>query len=244
MNNKTQPMAIPMKFRNPETGELNSDALLRSYLELEKKLGAGGVPPSATSGPASADFPEQEEPTPEQAELKALGVPETPEQYRIEILEDFLERDPELEAVLHRAGFTEEQAQLVYDLAAEKLAPLMISVVQAARGSGDQSRLETEFGGADRWKEMRRQMRKWGERNLPPGAVEHLASSYDGVMAIHRMMSAGDEPGIAKGGEGGEGLSEQQLKRLMMDPRYWRDRDPSLVGKVQSGFRQLYPTGN
>ena len=238
MNKENQPITIPAKFRNPQTGDLNSDALLRSYLELEKKLGAGGA--SATPNAAA---PGKAEPTPEQAELKALGVPETPEQYRIEILEDFLERDPELEAVLHRAGFTEEQAQLVYDLAAEKLAPLMISVVQAARGSGDQSRLETEFGGADRWKEMRRQMRKWGERNLPPGAVEHLASSYDGVMAIHRMMSAGDEPGIAKGGEGGEGLSEQQLKRLMMDPRYWRDRDPSLVGKVQSGFRQLYPTG-
>ena len=225
MNKENQQITIPAKFRNPQTGELNSEALLRSYLELEKKLGAGVASPTSiptptanpTANPAGAGKAES---VPEQAELKALGVPETPEQYRIEILEDFLERDPELEAVLHRAGFTEEQAQLVYDLAAEKLAPLMISVVQAARGSGDQSRLETEFGGPDRWKEMRRQMRKWGERNLPHGAVEHLASSYDGVMAIHRMMSAGDEPGIAKGGEGGEGLSEQQLKRLMMDPRY------------------------
>ncbi len=62
-------------------------------------------------------------------------------------------------------------------------------------------------------------------------------------MAEHRMMGAGDEAGRTKGGDGGEPLSEEQLKRLMNDPRYWRDHDPALTRKVQNGFKQLYPDG-
>ena len=31
-------MSIPEKFRDPETGALRSEALLKSYVELEKRL--------------------------------------------------------------------------------------------------------------------------------------------------------------------------------------------------------------
>lgn len=227
-------MNIPQKFKDPATGEVNVATLLRSYQELERKLGQGQAP-GGDNGPALE--------LDQAAMLKALGVPDTPEQYRIDILEDYLERDMEMEAVLHRAGFTEAQVQLVYDLAAEKLAPLIVEVVQAARGAGDSARLEAHFGGPERWKEIRRQMRKWGQKNLPGDAFNSLCSSFDGVMAVHRMMAAGDEPGLTKGGDRGEPLSEEQLKRLMNDPRYWRDHDPALTRKVQNGFKQLYPDG-
>lgn len=36
-------------------------------------------------------------------------------------------------------------------------------------------------------------------------------------------------------------LSENQLKELMRDPRYWRDRDPEIIEKVRQGFRRLFP---
>ncbi|MDF1750833.1 MAG: hypothetical protein P1V34_18365 [Alphaproteobacteria bacterium] len=228
----SQDMAVPPKFLDAATGEVNVGALLRSYQELERKLGQG-------QGAAQTPSPELDQ----AAMLKALGVPDTPEQYRIDILEDYLERDMEMEAVLHQAGFTEAQVQLVYDLAAEKLAPLIVEVVQAARGAGDSARLEAHFGGPERWKEIRRQMRKWGQKNLPGDAFNSLCSSFDGIMAVHRMMAAGDEPGLTKGGDRGEPLSEDQLKRVMNDPRYWRDHDPALTRKVQNGFKQLYPDG-
>lgn len=222
------PTTAPKKFIDPKTGALDVDALLASYTELERKLGSGAT--------ASPDTPDET--------LQALGVPETPEQYRIEILEDYLERDPEMEMVLHQAGFTEEQVQLVYDLAAERLAPLILQVVSAARGAGDAARLEGHFGGKERWKGIQRQLRKWGEKNLPTDAYHALCCSYDGVLALHRMMGSGGEPGLANGGDTGEALSEQQLRRMMNDPRYWRDHDPALARKVQQGFKQLYPGGN
>ena len=35
-------------------------------------------------------------------------------------------------------------------------------------------------------------------------------------------------------------LSNNDLKNMMRDPRYWRDQDPELVEKVREGFRRLY----
>ena len=37
--------------------------------------------------------------------------------------------------------------------------------------------------------------------------------------------------------------AEAELRALMRDPRYWRDRDPQVVDAVSQGFRQLYPEG-
>lgn len=224
---------IPRKFLDAKTGAVNLDGLVQSYRSLEKRLSQQDPSPSAVAAPAMS----------REEALRVLGVPETPEQYRVEILEDFLDRDPEMEALLHQAGFTEEQVQLVYDLAAERLAPLMAEVVQAARGAGDSARLEAHFGGPQRWKETQRQLKKWGEKKLPPDAFNALCCSYDGVLALHRMMGAGDEPGLTHGGDSGDALNEAQLKRLMNDPRYWRDHDTTLTRKVEQGFKRLYPGG-
>ncbi|MDF1750832.1 MAG: hypothetical protein P1V34_18360 [Alphaproteobacteria bacterium] len=37
--------------------------------------------------------------------------------------------------------------------------------------------------------------------------------------------------------------AEQQLRQMMRDPRYWRDRDPQVLNAVSEGFKQLYPEG-
>jgi hypothetical protein len=34
---------------------------------------------------------------------------------------------------------------------------------------------------------------------------------------------------------------EEEVRVLMRDPRYWRDRDPAIVARVREGFRRLYP---
>lgn len=38
-------------------------------------------------------------------------------------------------------------------------------------------------------------------------------------------------------------LNEEELRRLMEDPRYWRDNDPDVVQQVNDGFKKLYPDG-
>lgn len=36
-------------------------------------------------------------------------------------------------------------------------------------------------------------------------------------------------------------LTEEQLVNLMRDPRYWKQRDPTILAKVADGFKRLYP---
>lgn len=35
-------------------------------------------------------------------------------------------------------------------------------------------------------------------------------------------------------------LAEYDLKKMMRDPRYWRDQEPEIVERVRAGFRKLY----
>ena len=35
--------------------------------------------------------------------------------------------------------------------------------------------------------------------------------------------------------------SEESLRKMMRDPRYWRERDPEIIQKVTKGFSRLYP---
>lgn len=32
---------------------------------------------------------------------------------------------------------------------------------------------------------------------------------------------------------------EEELRAMMRDPRYWRDRDPNIIRRVSEGFRKL-----
>lgn len=38
----------------------------------------------------------------------------------------------------------------------------------------------------------------------------------------------------------GRAPDEEALRRMMRDPRYWRDKDPTILNQVSEGFRRLY----
>lgn len=216
------PPAVPEKFRDPETGAVRVEALLKSYLELERKLSSpGGERPDL---------------------LKAPGVPEGPEGYCIACDHGLFEPDPAINGRLHGAGFTPEQAQLVYDLAAERLVPLIQELAAEFQAEREVERLSAQFGGAERWREVSRQLHAWAVKNLPPAAVEGLSTTYEGVMALHRMMTGAEPAALTMPAGTSPGGGEVELQALMRDPRYWRDRDPAVVSRVTDGFQRLYPT--
>lgn len=166
-------------------------------------------------------------------------VPESHEDYCLQC--NGRQPDPEVNAVLHRAGFTNDQAQLVYDLAERYVVPELEASRRGLEAATVRGRLEEYFGGTERWGRVSRQLGDWGRAHLPEDVMEALSSSFEGVLALHRMMAA-EEPGIAnRDGGNGDGLDEAKLKKLMADSRYWRDQDPALVAKVREGFQRLYP---
>ncbi len=202
---------IPEKFKDAETGGLKTDALLQSYRELEKRLSQS---PSA---------------------------PKTPEEYCIDCSHGLFESDAEVNKRLHAKGFTDDQAQEVYNLAAEKMLPMIMQITADFQADREVEKLVNHFGGPDKWKEVSRQLLAFGKKNLAPDVLESLSASHEGVLALHRMMQS-DEPGIKRAGSGKQAgaADEGELQGMMRDPRYWRDRDPSYVAKVTEGFQKIY----
>jgi hypothetical protein len=206
------PDGLPEKFWDAKSNAVRLDSLIRSYGELERRLG----------GPREADLP-----------ASADG-------YQITLASDALSIDAETNQKLHEAGFTNRQAQLVYDLAHEKLAPLLEDAAGELDRQRQLDRLGAEFGGEDKWRLVSRQIAAWGDRNFPPDVFAALSSTADGVLAMHKLMASG-EPALGGGNHSSEGGgNDADLRGLMRDPRYWRDRDPATVQKVRSGFRALY----
>jgi hypothetical protein len=84
-----------------------------------------------------------------------------------------------------------------------------------------------------------RQLVQYGQQTLPPDVLDSLSSSYDGVLALYNMMK-GKEPVISSGAGQESESGERKLQKMMRDPKYWKERDPSFVAEVTEQFKKLY----
>ncbi|MCR6633155.1 MAG: hypothetical protein NVV74_25675 [Magnetospirillum sp.] len=224
-----RPEQVPEKFWDPRSGAIRTDALLRAYLDLERRMHSMVRVPGPDSGDDEL-----------YAFRTALGIPESPDGYRIETRHELLTSDPTVNRRLHEACFTPGQAQLVYDLAHDCVLPALTRMDEEYQQRRHLDRLKDHFGGDARWSETARQVSAWGKANLPEEVYQALAKSPEGVMALERMMASG-EPAMGRAlAPKDEALSETELKRMMQDPRYWKKRDPAFIDKVSAGFRRLY----
>lgn len=214
---ETHPQApgwLPEKFWDTATGTVRIEALARSYNELERLMSSG-------------------------AHHAAARLPDGPDGYELDV-DDLLNVDADVNQRLFSAGFSNDQAQLVYDLAAEHLLPMVQQITSEADDTMQMNRVLEHFGGASRFEAIRPQLRAWGQANLKPELFQTLAGSAEGVIALHAMMQ-NREPGLNGVSAPMGSAGEADLKRMMADPRYWRDREPTYVSQVREGFRQLYP---
>lgn len=227
---EVRPADVPEKFWDAEAGCIRTDALLRSYVELERRLGR------------SVPKPENEDDI-EAIErlLGVLGRPTAPDGYAIEAPHALLSPDPSLNEVLHAAGFTQRQAQLVYDLAAERLLPVIEEASAELEASRQIDRLQRHFGGPEAWRTTSAQIKAFAEANLPAELHVALSGSYEGVIALYEMMRKAEPEIVGQAGSGQLAVTEDSLRELIRDPRYWRDRDPEIVQRVTAGYRSLFP---
>lgn len=203
---------IPTKFKDPQTGEVRVDALARSYAELEKKLSS------------------------------APSAPKSHEDYCIDCPHGLFTPDIDVNKRLHEKGFTQDQAQEVYNLAAEKLMSMMLEIAADMQADREVEKLIAHFGGVEKWKEISRQLLAFGQKNMPADVLDNLASSYEGVLALYAMMD-GKEPKMQRGGATTGAADDKELASMMRDPRYWKFKDPAFIAKVTEGYQRLYGKG-
>ena len=206
---------IPDKFLDDD-GELKTKDLLKSYLELEKKMSAG----KSQTG---------------------LTIPKSADQYQLTMKSPLIQEDPQINEILFKNGFSNEQAQIVYDLAAEKVIPLLQSLMDDVSADNELKALEEAFGGPEQFNIIARQISAWGEKHLDQKTFNSLSSTKDGILTMYKMMQGNLESPLIQGhGRITSQDDENSLKKLMQDPKYWRDQDPELLKRVEDGFKRLY----
>lgn len=222
-----RPADIPEKFWDAELHELRVDALLKSYRELERRLSQRAAPPSP-------DADEEER----RRWREMMDIPDGPDGYEITPKHEIASADPEVNRLLHEAGFSRAQVQLVYDLAAERLLPLIAEAAEQFEAERQLERLRDHFGGEERFRRVAQQLSAWGRAKLPQPVFGALSTTLEGVLAMERMMQ-GDEPAMPRDVASPDAQDEGELRKMMRDPRYWRAREPEFVKRVTEGFRRL-----
>ena len=83
------------------------------------------------------------------------------------------------------------------------------------------------------------------ESNFPEElrpTIDNLCSSADGIRVVELMMEGLKETSISGSGSPTAVLTDDKLKEMMNDPRYYSPnlRDPAFVKMVDEGFKKMY----
>lgn len=214
---------IPEKFQNQD-GTLNSDSLLKSYLALEKKIGSMiSVPDSESDDDARLKF------------NRAIGVPDDSSEYPTDELFD----DENVRKKFHEIGLTKTQVAKIYEIANEFLSPVVSDLFSARDEISAMTELKNFFGGTDKMNDAMRAINSFGQKFLPHDAFDALCATPQGIQSIYKMMQS-IEPTVQTDKNISENLSDSDLRRMMRDPKYWRDNDAEYIRKIENGFKKLY----
>jgi len=214
---------IPEKFLNKD-GTLNSEALIKSYTELEKKIGGMVSVPDEKSDEATQN-----------RFRRAIGVPESPADYPHNEMFD----DENIRAEFHKIGLTNQQVEKIYGIAQEFLSPVVSEIFSLQQEADAMSELKKFFGGDEKMRDALTQIKSFGEKFLPHEAFDELCASAQGIQGVYKMMQS-MEPHVETSGNIDEKLSDDDLRRMMRDPKYWRDHDAEYIRKIENGFKKLY----
>ena len=214
---------IPEKFLNKD-GTLNTTALLKSYSELEKKIGTMvSVPNADSDADTRAKF------------NRAIGVPNDSSEYPTNELFD----DESLREKFFEIGLTSSQVEQIYRIAEEFLTPVLSELFDVQNETNAISELKNFFGDEQKMCDALNAINSFGEKYLPRDAFETLCATPQGIRSIYAMMQT-MEPSIETNDAPQKNLTDDELRRMMRDPKYWRDMDPEYVRKIENGFKKLY----
>ncbi len=214
---------IPEKFLNQD-GTLNSESLIKSYTELEKKMSTMiSVPTAESDENVRKKF------------NRAIGVPENASEYPTNDLYD----DENLREQFLQIGLTKTQVEKIYNIANEFLSPVISDLFTAQNESNAINELKSFFGGTEKMNDALHAINAFGEKFLPRDAFDALCATPQGIQSMYKMMQS-MEPDVKTDKNETQNLTDSDLRRMMRDPKYWRDNDTEYIRKIENGFKKLY----
>lgn len=211
-----RPEWLPEKFKTPED-------LAKSYSELSQKLGA-----------KDEDIRKS---ILEEIQAEAFsGRPETAGDYK---LPDTVDAEASVDNDLLKwwsdhsfeNGYSQEEFEQGIQMYAQAVMGNEPDLEAEAAKLGDNSaaRIESASAFANKF---------FPEDALP--AIERMCETHAGILALEAIQEALKDGNFAGNTEPAAQVSERQLKEMMNDPRYWKDRDPAYIKEVTEGFQQIY----
>lgn len=128
-------------------------------------------------------------------------------------------------------GYSQEEFEKGIQMYAEAIGDTQPDIQAEAEKLGDnaEQRIEAASLFANKF---------FPEAALP--AIERMCESHEGIIALEAMMEAMKDGSFAGDTQPTAGASEKELREMMNDPRYWRERDPLFIKQVTEGFQQMY----
>lgn len=214
-----RPEWLPEKFETPEQ-------LAHSYSDLERAF-------------HSRRDEIRNEVMNELSEEHDASVPASPGDY------DMTLRDGEVEVPLPETPMTEWFREKAHQLGLgqDQFQDIVAEYMNVEALSGPA--WEDEAMELGEYADMRLdRVASWAKASLSDRAYEVFASipaSAGMVQCFEELMELNGQPAfnMMESGYFQEEISEDDLKSMQNDPRYWRDKDPAFIQKVRAGFTNL-----
>ena len=217
-----KPQYVPDKFWDPDVG-IRVEEAFKAYNELEGRMRT-----------KTEDL---------RAEIEKERLGQVPEAYKFAMPEDvkipdgieidLSENDPLLQwfnGFAKTVGLSQESYNEAIKSYVELELAGMPNIEDEVRKLGE--------NGHDRIQKVNAQL----DEKLAPdekALIAELLTTAAGVSALEKLFGA-TGPENFEGDPGSAPLTLNELKKLQEDPRYWRDKDPDIMKKVEAGYARLY----
>jgi hypothetical protein len=97
----------------------------------------------------------------------------------------------------------------------------------------------------DYGKDRLQRVHNWLDKSLSQEEVQALSplmTSAESIEALEKLMK-GASPMEFESDPPSPAMTLDELRQMQNDPRYWRDKEPTFIKKVEEGYRRLYGRG-
>jgi hypothetical protein len=213
-----KPENVPDKFWDEQNQQVNQDALIKAYNDLESEYSKV----------------KQSQQPPEEYEVH------TPEKFKDQV---DLSDDPMIGQAMEKAkelGWTQEQ----FDQGIEMFMEVMNDQYEAdmareVENLGGEEKVKEMVVPIQRWAKQNLSAEAY-QTLLDRTTDAKSLQLFDEIRKVASVQANPPDEGTKKGTEP---LTENQLHNLMKKPEYYdpHRRDPEVVKQVEEGFKQLYP---
>ncbi len=143
-----------------------------------------------------------------------------------------------LQKKLFEKQFTDSDMTFLTKVMSEIVFDFIKKIQEEYNSLKELIKLETFFGGEKNFNEVAKQITMWATKNLPPDLFNNLNTTYLGVISLYNMMNTEDQSFIEQDFDKNF-LTENDLKSMMKNPKYWKDQDKNFVKQVTDGWKYL-----